>query len=99
MSGLVIRNNVLERLAGNLRGEITHNPFTRAEDADDLPGENNRAVSDLDAVFLDHANNDFRLRPGSSAIGAGTPGEVTNDLRGNPRDPNRVDVGTFAAGD
>jgi len=39
---------------------------------------------------------DFRLLPGSPAIGAGTPvPEVTVDFRGRPRDPDNPTIGAF----
>ena len=52
----------------------------------------------LENLFVDPANNDFRLKAGSPLIGKGTPlKEVTDDYAGNPRPADRpMDIGPFA---
>jgi len=49
-------------------------------------------------IFVDPENGDFRLKPGSPAVGGAVPlPEVTTDLEGKPRDPNRPSIGAFEA--
>ena len=52
----------------------------------------------LEDLFVDPANNDFRLKPASPLIGKGTPlKEVTDDFSGNPRPADRpMDIGPYA---
>jgi len=49
-------------------------------------------------IFVDPDHGDFRLKPGSPAVGGAVPlTEVTTDLEGKPRDPNRPSIGAFEA--
>jgi hypothetical protein len=68
--GLVIRGNILDRIAGDLPGEKENNIYTR-EVEEHFRCESCRVVTDLNQLFLDPANGDFRRRPGGSMMEAG----------------------------
>lgn len=49
----------------------------------------------MDAEFVDDANDDYHLMPGSPGVNAGNPdGAPTTDLDGNPRD-SKPDAGSY----
>ncbi|MCH8511397.1 MAG: right-handed parallel beta-helix repeat-containing protein [Kiritimatiellae bacterium] len=93
--GLVIRNNILDRISEDLPGVIENNIYTRKVEARFM-GPGCKVITDLNALFVDPENGDYRLREGSSAIGAGAPGDVEEDFTGAKRPPDRVDVGAWA---
>ncbi|MEX2381233.1 MAG: right-handed parallel beta-helix repeat-containing protein [Opitutales bacterium] len=68
--GLVVRNNILDRVSGELSGEFENNVYLR-EPAGPLMSESNRVIADLDELFVDPDNGDFRRRPGGLAMNAG----------------------------
>jgi hypothetical protein len=68
--GLVIRGNILDRIREDLPGEIAENIYTR-EVEEHFMCESCAVVTDLDSLFLDPANGDFRRRPGGPAMEAG----------------------------
>jgi hypothetical protein len=55
-------------------------------------------VSTPDQVFVDAANNDFRLAANSPAIGAGTAQNApSTDIAGNLRTGSAIDIGAYSA--
>jgi parallel beta-helix repeat protein len=94
--GLVVKNNVIDGLSGNLPGQFSHNIYTRwgpnQEDHELGPGEIHQP--DLKKIFVDPENRDFRLRAGSPAIDAGAAVEGGRDFDGNPRPQGKaIDIG------
>ncbi|MEX0886136.1 MAG: right-handed parallel beta-helix repeat-containing protein [Phycisphaeraceae bacterium] len=68
--GLVIRDNILHGLAEDLPGEIENNIYTR-EVEDRFMSESSIVVTDLDELFMDPENGDFRRRPGGPMMDVG----------------------------
>jgi parallel beta-helix repeat protein len=68
--GMVIRNNIVDGLRGDLPGQIENNLFTREGDRP-LMGTGGQMVTDLNALFRDPANGDFRRKPGGPMMEAG----------------------------
>ncbi len=65
--GLVIRENILDGLLGDLPGLIENNVYTRNRVAGRFLSDNCRIVTDLDALFIDPDGGDYRLREGVEA--------------------------------
>ncbi len=99
--GLVFRNNIIDGLAGNLPAVYENNLYTswgpNQKDRRLGPGELYEA--DLSRIFVDPGKRDYRLKPGSPAMGAGRPlDEVVDDFTGQPRPRNRVpDLGAYSS--
>ncbi|MBN1514257.1 MAG: right-handed parallel beta-helix repeat-containing protein [Phycisphaerae bacterium] len=68
--GLVIRDNILDRLRPPVPGTIERNLFMRATDAK-VAGSGGIVADDHALLFLDAAGGDFRRRPGGPMMEAG----------------------------
>jgi parallel beta-helix repeat protein len=99
--GLVVKNNVIDGLSGNLPGEFSHNIYTRWG-----PNQENRSLGageiyepDLKKIFVDPENRDFRLRAGSPAIDAGAAVKGESDFDGRRRPVgDAIDIGPHEYG-
>jgi len=96
--GLVFKNNIIDGKTGNLPGEYSHNIYTRLGDkqkADQL-GQGEKFIDDLSKLLVDPANHDYRLKPDSPAIDAGTDVGVEVDIAGTKRPQGEaVDIGPY----
>ncbi len=68
--GVVIKNNVLDRLRPPLQATIENNIFMRETDPS-LVGTGSELVTDPGKLFLDPEKGDFRRRPGGPLMEAG----------------------------
>ena len=68
--GLIVRHNVMDRPHGQLEGTFEDNIYLREPDSQFM-GEGNQVVSDLEELFVDPENGDFRRREGGPMMGAG----------------------------
>ena len=68
--GLVVRHNVMDRPYGQLEGTFENNIYLREPDSQFM-GEGNQVVGDLDELFIDPKNGDFRRREGGPMMDAG----------------------------
>lgn len=78
--------------------EHNHNLFFSIDNSalDPVPGEKGMGDMIGNPKFVDYANRDYHLAPGSPAIGAGKPLGLTFDLDGNPVPANRPpDIGAY----
>jgi parallel beta-helix repeat protein len=105
-NGLVIRNNVFwantalrgarvirDEIDARARWTIDHNLFQNGERSDAFGQD---AVLTEDVQFMDGLNRNYRLRPGSPAIDAGSyMGAPATDFDGNSRPATLVDIGAF----
>ncbi len=85
-TGFVIKNNVIDGLSGEIDGDISHNIWTRwgpSQTAGEA-GPGSLYEPDLSNIFVDPENHDYRLRPGSPAIDAGTEVGIQTDIEGTP---------------
>jgi len=85
IDGVIIKNNIMDGIAVSrrgIRGELSNNLWTsKGRDFQgDKPGD--IFESDLRKIFMDADNCDYRLRPGSPAIGAGTETDSKEDIAG-----------------
>jgi len=102
-TGYAIVNNILDGISGNvlLKADLHHNLFTRyGPTMTEKRLGDNRLVADLDTLFVDAANHDYRPAPGSPAIDAGVVLTTLNayDIEGTPRPQGKaVDIGPYEA--
>jgi hypothetical protein len=68
--GLVVKNNVLDRLRPPLPATVEGNIFLRDTDAS-VAGSGGKVVTDPRSLFRDPAKGDYRRRPGGPLMGAG----------------------------
>jgi hypothetical protein len=68
--GLVIRNNILDRITNDVPGVIENNIYIR-ESEKRFMGPGCRVITDMNVLFVDPANGDFRRRPGGPAMNIG----------------------------
>ncbi len=68
--GLVIRGNILDRIGEDLPGVIEQNIYTRAVE-ERFMCESCHVITDLEMLFVDPANGDFRRRPDGPAMDVG----------------------------
>ena len=86
----VFKNNVL---GAGVPGTRSYNIYTTSGISFQT-GE--FAVTNLNNIFMDPENNDFRLKAGSLAIDAGTAVSVTNDITGISRPQGAgYDIGAY----
>ncbi len=69
-TGLVVKNNILDRLTPPMPGVIENNIFMREPDAR-VRGTGGTVVSDPKVLFLDPEKGDYRRRPGGPMMEAG----------------------------
>ncbi|MEK7415493.1 MAG: right-handed parallel beta-helix repeat-containing protein [Planctomycetota bacterium] len=69
-TGLVVSNNVLDRLTDGLPGKISGNIYMR-EVGKDYLGDDGQVVADPAVLFVDPAKGDFRRRPSGPVMTAG----------------------------
>lgn len=81
---LVVKNNILAGASGKVKGDYSHNIFTNPVNKSFLT-TGSVVITDLDKIFVDHKNHDFRLRKDSPAIAAGIDLGVEDDFVGNAR--------------
>lgn len=93
IEGLVVRNNIMDGYAlenyvdKDFPGEIDHNLYTWTGPSDHKKrglGKGDLYEPDLKKIFADPDHDDYRLRPGSPAIDAGTDAGVDHDIEGKP---------------
>ena len=102
MVGYVIKNNIIDgtELRQGEAVERSNNIYTfRGESEKQAgwqPGPGEIVVEDLGKIFVDPAKGDYRLRPGSPAIGAGAEVGLDKDIVGAkvPQD-KAPDIGAY----
>ena len=99
IEGCIIKNNIIDGIAfsgGSLRGEMSHNLWISKGRSfqEGKPGD--IFESDLRKIFMDPDNHDYRLKPGSPAIDAGTETEGREDIAGTAvPQGGRPDIGAY----
>jgi parallel beta-helix repeat protein len=105
-SNLIIRNNILwantalggarairDDIQTRTRWTIDHNLFQKGESSDTFGQD---VVVTAEVKFVDGPNHDYRLRPGSPAIDAGSSVDAPMiDFDGNARPDGSADIGAF----
>lgn len=107
VENLVVRNNIIDGVGDDHHGVFakggvfSHNLYTRVNDQlqDPKLGTDSLNELDLKKIFVDPEHDDFRLCPGSPAIGAGTEVGVATDIEGKTRPTTgKPDIGAWAYG-
>ncbi len=84
--GLVIRNNILSRLREPIPAKIENNIFTRPTD-EAVMGEDGKIITDLDKLFRDPGNGDYRRKRGGPMMKVGAD-VLSPEKHQAPRGPN-----------
>ncbi len=99
IEGLEVTNNIIDGLFSDhgvfKEGIFRNNLYTRIgrDQSKGLVGKDELVETDLKTIFVDPENGDFRLKPGSPAIGAGTNAGVLTNIEGTPRPAGPVNIG------
>ncbi|MCK4282933.1 MAG: right-handed parallel beta-helix repeat-containing protein [Candidatus Brocadiae bacterium] len=99
IEGCIIKNNIIDGIAcsrGSVQGEMSHNLWTSRGRSfqEGKPGD--IFESDLRKIFMDPDNHDYRLKPGSPAIDAGTETEGREDIAGTAvPQGDKPDIGAY----
>ena len=91
---LIIRNNILDGIAGNLPASFSNNIYTRLigkQRADNLE-TGSRLVPDISSVI----DAQYKTKQGSMAVDAASPGAISEDFAGNKRPSGAApDIGAY----
>ncbi len=99
-TGWVFRNNIIGGFGGRIQpdAQLSHNVYTRLGSAQRgrSLGEGEKVVDDLDRLFRDAGNRDYRPVAGGPLVDAGTPVRVQRDFVGTPVPQGSApDVGAY----
>ncbi len=101
IEGLEVTNNIIDGLFSDhgvfKEGTFRNNLYTRIgrDQAQGLLGKDELVETNLKAIFVDPENGDFRLSPGSPAIGAGTDVGVLTNFENTLRPAGPVNIGAY----
>ncbi len=89
---IVVKNNILDGVAGNLPGEYSHNIFLRLCDKD----KSTSSLQNVSAAKVLHLSGDkqFQLKANSPAIDAAADLDVVGDYSGSKRQ-GKPDIGAY----